>query len=138
MTVAVIYKPLDIMEYVHGNTATEALVKLNLFRAVSRAERTERPLYSLLRRAARAVVRFWDQGGSSVEALYSARFDGEHFVESHGDAIQSYGGNSAFKPARSRRPSIQEEYRTLRRVLGSEKRFVGSAPSLQDQQQKAS
>ena len=138
MIILVVYGAEDIMNYMYGDIATEAIVKLSLFRELSKLSQRRRTGDSLLRRAWRAVVRFWDQGSSSVDALYASKFDNEHFIDTHGSTVQYYGNASAFKPASIRPRSVQSEYQTLRTILGSKERFARTPVRQQDEQRKAS
>lgn len=98
---------------------------------------------SLLSRIGRAVVRFWDSGGPSVDTLYASKYDSPHFAEFNGVTAQYFGDAGAFRPAGN--GSIKARYfaevkREEERIVESAKRFEQStaAPSSGGARRKAS
>ena len=83
---------------------------------------------SPIKRVWEALVRFWDRGGVSTDALYSLRYDSEHFVHNDGTVAQYYGGNSGFKGSRrvamAHQPTDSSD--RLDHILEAEGRFGGT------------
>ena len=101
-------------------------------------QRESRP--SFLKKAWKAAVRFWDNGAGPIDALYAAKFDNKHFLESNGVSVQYYGDSSAFAPAsaRSRSNKGVTDHRTLRRIFESAERFADNSASTPSGSRKAS